>query len=189
LEEQGIPCLSVREPGGTTIGDAVRLTLLDPKHIHMKLQTETLLYAASRAQLVEEVIQPALSKGSVVLCDRYIDSSIVYQGYAPASGNISDVIRINRFATKGLYPCRTYLLDISMEVFEERLQSRGRGKDRMEQKEIQFHQRVRDGYLALAKAQSERFVVVDATKEPDKVLREILDDLLPLVKRRSMCLV
>jgi dTMP kinase len=176
LMEMGISCRLVREPGGTDIGDRIREILLSPECTDMRQRTEILLYAASRAQLVEEVIRPALNRGEMVLCDRFVDSSLAYQGYG-AQWNLEEVRAVNRIATGGLMPDRTFLLDIPVEAGQERLRIRGKKKDRMEMKEKMFHERVREGYLALARSEPDRIRVIDALREPDKVLKEILDDL------------
>lgn len=174
-----IPCTVVREPGGTPVGDAVRSILLNPQYQEMEATTEMLLYAASRSQLVREVILPALKRGEIVLCDRYVDSSIAYQGYG-AQNEIETVIAINQIATGGLLPDRTYLLDLTVEEGQKRLIARGTKKDRMEQKSSQFHDRVRMGYLMIAKRDPRRFKVINATYSPEKVFDQILYDLLEL---------
>lgn len=184
LENRGIPCISVREPGGTKIGNRIRDLLLDPELDEMKQRTEILLYAASRAQLVEEVIQPALDQGQIVLCDRFVDSSIAYQGYG-ASWNINEVKIINQMATGGVIPDRTYLLDIPVQFGQKRLQIRGNQKDRMELKENLFHTRVREGYLKMAKQEPSRFYLVDATREIEEVYQQIIVDLSSLLNKKD----
>ncbi|WP_124726293.1 dTMP kinase [Staphylospora marina] len=176
LRERGVSCTVVREPGGTRIGDRVREILLSPEFSNMCQRTEILLYASSRAQLVEEVIRPALERGEWVLCDRYVDSSLAYQGYG-AMWDLEEVKIVNRIATGGLVPDRTYLLDIPVETGRERLRLRGKKKDRMEMKEKLFHERVRQGYLTLAEREPHRFRVVDGTKTPDEVHGAIMRDL------------
>lgn len=138
LRSMNLPCTLLREPGGTPIGDRIRQILLDPTLREMTQRTEILLYAASRAQLVEERILPALKRGDVVLCDRFVDSSLVYQGYAP-EWDLDEVKAINRIATGGLRPHRTYLLDLPVDESERRLKkeeslrigSNKKGKDTM----------------------------------------------------------
>lgn len=175
LEEQQIPYLSVREPGGTRIGQRVRDLLLDPELTEMAVLTELFLYSASRAQLVSEKIAPALKKGMVVICDRYIDSTYVYQGIA---GKVDQkmVEQINRFAVGSYIPDRTYLLDIPWEEGEKRLQQRGQKKDRMELKEKIFHQQVREGYLQLLQRETKRILLVDATKSEQEISATIRED-------------
>ncbi|MEW9032649.1 MAG: dTMP kinase [Planifilum fimeticola] len=182
LERAGVPCTVVREPGGTAIGDRVREILLDPRAADMTVRTEILLYAASRAQLVEQVILPALRRGEVVLCDRFVDSSLAYQGFG-APWDREEIRLVNRVATGGLRPHRTYLLDVPVEESIRRLQSRGRGIDRIERKGKKFHERVRQGFLRLAQAEPDRFLVVDASRPADEVfhlLRRDLEKLIPI---------
>jgi dTMP kinase len=182
LERAGVPCTVVREPGGTAIGDRVREILLDPRAADMTVRTEILLYAASRAQLVEQVILPALRRGEVVLCDRFVDSSLAYQGFG-APWDREEIRLVNRVATGGLRPHRTYLLDVPVEESIRRLQSRGRGIDRIERKGKKFHERVRQGFLRLAQAEPDRFLVVDAGRPADEVfhlLRRDLEKLIPI---------
>lgn len=177
LENRGWRVTMTREPGGTPIGDRVRNILLDDLSLSdMTLRTEMLLYAASRAQLVERVIRPALERGDVVLCDRYVDSSLVYQSIGHA-GALEEVMAINGIATGGLTPTRTYLLDLPVEESMRRLRLRKKGIDRIEGKGEPFHKQVRQGFLRLAQRESERFVIVDATKSPEDVLARIVDDV------------
>ncbi|WP_212773662.1 dTMP kinase [Polycladomyces abyssicola] len=176
LRSMNLPCTLLREPGGTPIGDRIRQILLDPTLREMTQRTEILLYAASRAQLVEERILPALKRGDVVLCDRFVDSSLVYQGYAP-EWDLDEVKAINRIATGGLRPHRTYLLDLPVDESERRLKKRGKLADRIEQKGQGYHERVREGFLRLAAADPQRYVVVDATDSEDRVFERIRADL------------
>jgi dTMP kinase len=176
LRSMNLPCTLLREPGGTPIGDRIRQILLDPTLREMTQRTEILLYAASRAQLVEERILPALKRGDVVLCDRFVDSSLVYQGYAP-DWDLDEVKAINRIATGGLRPHRTYLLDLPVDESERRLKKRGKLADRIEQKGQGYHERVREGFLRLAAADPQRYVVVDATDSEDRVFERIRADL------------
>ncbi|MBA4495843.1 dTMP kinase [Paenactinomyces guangxiensis] len=185
LLDRKIPCIVVREPGGTNIGNLIRHILLNPELSEMKQRTEILLYAASRAQLVEQVIHPALSGGQVILCDRYVDSSIAYQGYG-AMWDINEVMQVNRIATGGLRPDRTYLLDLPVELGLERIYFRGVKKDRMELKEKMFHNRVREGYLAIAQAEPERFRVIRANGEIDEVFNQILRDFECLLDQKLL---
>ncbi|GIP41383.1 thymidylate kinase [Paenibacillus sp. J31TS4] len=181
LGERGFDVLLTREPGGTPISDRVRAILLDPDHGEMIDQTEVLLYAASRAQHVHQVILPALQEGRIVLCDRFIDASIAYQ----AGGLGLDketVAAINRFASSGLQPNRTYLLDIPVEVGRQRLLDRsasaaGGGLDRIERKGAEYHARVRESFLQLAEENPGRIRVVRADRPADEVAAEIALDL------------
>ncbi|SFJ34937.1 dTMP kinase [Thermoflavimicrobium dichotomicum] len=181
LQEKQIPFMIVREPGGTRIGDLIRNILLNPELTEMTQRTEMLLYAASRAQLVEQKIIPALRQGQMVLCDRYVDSSIVYQSIG-AKWDLDEVIAINDIATGCLKPDRTYLLDLPVEISQQRLLSRQAEKDRIEMKDIDFHLRVREGYLALAQEEPERFRVIKATGSIEEVFEQIADDLRKLIE-------
>jgi dTMP kinase len=165
LREAGCQVLTTREPGGTSIGDRVRAILLDPVHTEMEPTTEFLLFSASRAQLVSQIIRPHLAQGGVVLCDRYGDASLAYQGYGYGQ-DLEAVGTITRFATGGLIPDLTFCLDVPVEVGLRR-KSGGSGDawNRMEQKEIAYHERVRAGYLAMAAQEPSRWVVIDATAD------------------------
>jgi dTMP kinase len=184
LDQRKIPYLAVREPGGTKIGDLIRNILLNNKLTEMKQRTEILLYAASRAQLVEQKILPALQAGQLVICDRYLDSSVVYQSLA-ANWDLKEVLSVNQVATGGLKPIRTYLLDLPIEIGQKRLMARRTQKDRIEQKELAFHQRVREGYLKLAEEEPNRFRVISADQKIQRIHQQIIDDLFPLLTRFS----
>jgi dTMP kinase len=181
LENENIPYILTREPGGTKVGDRIRSLLLDPIYTELRDETEVLLYAASRAQHVREVIKPALEEGRVVLCDRFIDASIAYQGYG-LELSVDSVISINQFAVAGLIPDRTYLLDISPEKARERMINRGEknGKinlDRIEQKHLAYHQRVREGFYQLYREdKQQRMCLIDGNNPADMVFQMILDD-------------
>jgi dTMP kinase len=158
-----------REPGGTPIGERVRAILLDPVAAEMAARAEALLFAAARAQLVEQVVRPALDRGAVVLCDRYVDSSIAYQGAGRGLGE-DQVEAINRWATGGLWPDVVVLLDLDPA---EGLSRAGAQPDRIEGQALDFHRRVGQGFLALARRHPERFVVVDAHGSPDQVAEQV----------------
>ncbi|MFD2170746.1 dTMP kinase [Tumebacillus lipolyticus] len=177
LEENGIRYRTTREPGGTKISDGIRALLLDPENGEMTAKTEALLYAASRAQHVAEVIRPALSEEIVVLCDRYIDASLAYQ--ATGLGLSLDYVReLNERATEGLWPTRTYLIDVPAEVGIERVsKSRGTGLDRIEQRDLLYHGRVRDQFLQLAAVEPHRFCVLDGTRSVEEVTDLIWEDV------------
>lgn len=178
LEQTGIDVLTTREPGSTPIGERVRKILLDPKHTEMQATTEFLLFSAARAQHVAEVIRPHLDRGGVVLCDRYADSSLAYQGYGHRLA--LDVLRaITRFATGGLVPHLTFYLDVPVRLGLERKEGgAGDAWNRMEQKEIDFHERVRAGYLAMAAEEPERWMVIDATRSVDQVQEIIRTEIV-----------
>lgn len=163
LQRQGWDVLTTREPGGTRIGDRVRAILLDPQHTEMLPTTEILLFSAARAQVVGERILPHLRKGGVVLCDRYADSTMAYQGYG--HGLDLGVLRtITEFATGGLVPDLTILLDVPVEVgLRRKAEGLGGEWNRMEQKARAFHERVRAGYREMAALEPDRWLVLDAT--------------------------
>lgn len=177
LKAQGKDVQLIREPGGVKISEAVRAILLDVKNTAMSKECETLLYMAARAQLVEEVLVPALQKGVFVLCDRFLDSTVAYQGYGNG-GDIHFIQEIGRIATKGIVPDLTFLFDIDPG---EGLARTGREKDRIEKRPLSYHQKVRQGYLKLAKEEPERIKVIKVDKEKEKifaVVKKAVDELL-----------
>ncbi|WP_025028182.1 dTMP kinase [Caldalkalibacillus mannanilyticus] len=187
LQERNIDFIKTREPGGTTISDLIRQIILDPEHTKMASKTEILLYAASRAQHVEEVIKPALQLGKVVVCDRFVDASIAYQGYGLGFGE-EMIQEINRFATGGLTPDRTFLIDVSPEIGRERMKARNaqefnQSLDRIEQKELDYHQRVRQGFLALAKSEA-RIKLVNGAESIEMIQELIREDIQQLLRNR-----
>lgn len=164
-------CLT-REPGGTTTGEAIRRLLQhDSTDAEMANRTEVLLFEASRAQIVDEVIRPALANGKYVLCDRFLDSTSAYQGHGRGF-KMEEIEALNMFATGGLVPDLTFLLDIETEIGMQRIGARGR-KDRIESAEIEFHKRLRQGYLDIAKRYAERFVVINTEPSYDIVQEKI----------------
>lgn len=171
LQQSKFEILATREPGGTPIGDQIRKILLTMENQDMHPRTETLLFQASRAQLVEERIRPHLSKGGVVLCDRYADSTIAYQGYG-YKVDINQVKAIVDFATGCLIPDLTLLLDIDVEEGLRRRAGEG-SFNRLDAYELAFHRRVREGYLQMAKADSHRWVVIDASGSFNQVQIEL----------------
>ncbi|HWI62010.1 MAG TPA: dTMP kinase [Symbiobacteriaceae bacterium] len=179
LQERGINFMFTREPGGTPLAERIRELLLSPVYSGMSVVTEALLFAAQRADHVANVIRPALESGQTVICDRYVDSSMVYQ--ALAGGLPQEFVSgINEMATGGLKPHRTIMLDVPPEVARSR---RGvNGPDRIEQKDEWYHQQVREGYLELAKAEPRRFRIVDASGSVESVqeqIRKLVDEVLP----------
>lgn len=181
LRSQGYDLLTTREPGGTSIGDQIRKVLFDLENKTMNPRTEILLFQASRAQLVEEIIRPALNAGKIVLCDRYADSTLAYQGYG--HGVDLDVLReIVSFATGGLNPDLTIFLDIPVE---EGLKRRNSGGDwnRLDDYDLGFHRRVRAGYAELIAAEPERWMVVNAAQPPQAVAAELQKVVLDRLKQ------
>lgn len=176
LRRRGVDCVVTKEPGGTPLADRIRAILLHPESSMDRL-TELLLYAASRRQHVIEVIRPALDRGAVVLCDRFTDATLAYQGF----GRLLDLDRLrtlNEWVTGGLHPDLTLLYDIDEEAGLRRAQSRNaraaNAEGRFEGEDIRFHRRVREGYLALATAEPRRFVVLDAEGSIDEVFERTL---------------
>jgi dTMP kinase len=179
LKGQGYLVLITREPGGTEIGDQVRLILSDLKNTGMNPRTETLLFLAARAQLVHQVIKPHLKDGYIVLCDRYADSTMAYQGYGHQNDLEQIKILIN-FATGGLKPDLTLLLDMDVE---EGLKRKAEGSEwnRLDAYSLEFHQRVRQGYHKLAASEPERWVKIEAGGSADAVqasLRQVVQGRL-----------
>lgn len=175
LRLQGRQVQLVREPGGTLLGEEIRQILKHATYGEvLGSEAELLLFAASRAQLVREVIYPALHQGRVVLSDRFTDSSVVYQGWGRALP-IPFIDELNRFATQGVRPDLTVLLDLPAAEGLERARLRGEKEDRMESMENAFYERVRAGYLSLASAEPERFLVLDA-RLPQMVIAEKIQE-------------
>ncbi len=179
FDETGIPCVFTREPGGTSIGEKLRGIILDKDNSEMSSMTEALLYAASRAQHVEELIKPALAAGKVVVCDRFIDSSIAYQGYGRDLGE--SVRIINELAVDGCMPDVTFLLALSPEEGKSRIGGE-ENQDRLEQEKIEFHNKVYEGYRKLAQMYPQRFVEIDAGGDRESVRREIYAHLERILK-------
>lgn len=179
LEAKGHKVLVTREPGGTVIGERIREVVLDPAHQEMSYITEALLYSASRAQLVNQVIKPALERGEVVICDRFVDSSLVYQGKGRGLG-YEAVKEINDFATQGLEPNLTIIFNITPEESLKRINSRGK-EDRLEQEKLAFHQQVHAAYQDLAKLYPSRIQMIDAGRPIEVIQREIEDILIKLL--------
>ena len=180
LRQQGLTVLVTREPGGTFIGDQIRACLHDVANTAMSPATELLLYSASRAQLVSERIRPALAGGKIVLCDRFADSTLAYQGYG-RNLDLTTLRLITEFATGGLKPDLTLLLDIDVERGLSRRREGGEEMNRLDLELVSFHRRVRAGYHALAQAEPERWVVVAADRPVAVVqagLRRIVVDRL-----------
>ena len=184
LRGLGQDVLITREPGGTSIGDQIRTVLHDVKNVEMASETEFLLYSASRAQHVREVIRPHLARGGTVLCDRFADSSMAYQGYGREL-ELDEIRSITQFATGGFMPDLTVYLDLAVELGIERKQSAHADQagewNRLDQQTLDFHRRVRQGYLKMAEAEPGRWLVVDATQSiaaTQATIRSRLETLL-----------
>ncbi len=181
LRQQGRTVLTTREPGGTPIGEQVRSVIMSLKNTGMDPRSEILLFCAARAQLVEEVIRPTLARGEIVLCDRYADATLAYQGYGHGYSLV--VLRqLLTFATGGLWPDLTLLLDLPSEDGLRRKRSSGGEWNRLDAYELAFHQRVRRGYLELARQEPQRWCTIDATLPPEMVqlaIRQAVLERLP----------
>ena len=181
LTKENIPHIFTREPGGEKISEEIRRILLDANNAEMTDECEALLYAASRVQHLNDRVEPALKEGKLVVCDRYVDSSLAYQGYGRGLG-LEFVSSINNFALKNYLPDVTVFIDLSPEAAFKRKHGADEN-DRLEQAGMAFHQRVYEGFKQVAAAYPERFVCVDGTKTPDEIFAEVL-----AVLRKRGCL-
>jgi dTMP kinase len=179
LQRRGLPVLVLREPGGVPVSERIRQLVKDPS-AHVNPRTEALLYAAARAQLVSERLLPALENGKLVLLDRFLDSSLAYQGAGRALG-VEQVREINLFATGGLTPDRTLLLAISPAAGRARQEGRGQEPDRLELEDAAFFTAVADAYDQLARQEPDRIRTIDATRAPAEVLAQALAALAGLI--------
>lgn len=182
LRQEGYDVLLTREPGGTAIGEQIRAILANRENTAMQLRTEVLLFQASRAQLVEEVIRPHLARGGIVVCDRYADSTLAYQGYGYRLIPLEQVRALVEFATGGLQPHLTLLLDLDVEIGLRR-RAQGGEVNRLDIYELEFYQRVRVGYLELARQQPERWVIVNAEPPFTEVQTELRRVVLTRLQR------
>ncbi len=183
LQARGLPVIYTREPGGTEISEQIRKVILSTHNLAMQNETEVLLFSAARAQIVAELIRPALAAGKIVVCDRYSDSTLAYQGYGLGL-DLEALRAITQFATRGLVPDLTFYIDVPVQVGLER---RHQGEtNRLDQKNVEYHMRVREGYLELAQAEPERFVVIDGTQPIDQVQTEIRARMSEELKRRKL---
>lgn len=173
LEKEGYQILLTREPGGTPISEDIRNIILAKKNTMMDKRTEVLLYAASRRQHLIEKIWPAIQEGKIVICDRYLDSSLAYQGAARKLG-IDNVLNINLFATEGTYPNITFLFDIDPEIGLMRISKNSKREvNRLDLEKKEFHQTVRDAFLKLAKRYKDRYIIIDASKSSEEIVKEV----------------
>ncbi|MBW1968530.1 MAG: dTMP kinase [Deltaproteobacteria bacterium] len=178
LQDKGHDCVITREPGGTRIGEKIRAILLDPSSKEMDPLTELLLYTADRSQHIKELISPLLSEGKTVVCDRYYDATVVYQGYARGL-DTELILGLHRLLFENLKPDITLLLDLPPEIGLSRAWKqidrgdRDRVETRFEEETLSFHKKVRSGYLEMARLEPERFRIIDASQEPDQVRKEI----------------
>ncbi|MDP1722785.1 MAG: dTMP kinase [Candidatus Gottesmanbacteria bacterium] len=176
LREEGYPIVVTREPGGTRIGEQIRAITHNQENVDMESTTEAYLMAAARAQHVAQIIEPAIASGKIVLCDRYVDSSIAYQGYGRKLG-ADTIAGLNALAINGAKPDLTLLLSVTPEVGNKRRTKSAKTKDRLDLQQHDFYSRVHDGYLALAKKDPNRYVVIDAEKSIVQVAQTIWDEV------------
>ena len=174
LRAAGLEVVETREPGGTAVGERIREVLLDPVHGDMTVRCEMLLYMASRAQLVERVIRPAIARGATVVADRFVSSTLAYQGTAGGLAK-PEILAVAETAVGGTWPDLTVIFDVDEITASRRLSPL---LDRMEQKGLEFHRRVREGYLAQVRAHPEVHLVVDAAQEVDAVTAALMGGLV-----------
>ncbi len=183
LEESGLSVVKTREPGGTKIGDQIREVLVRMDNTELHPRTEILLFLAARAQLVEELIIPSLQQGKIILCDRYGDSTLAYQGYGHGL-DLETLRAMLHFATGGLKPDLTILLDVDIMTGLKRKKIKEEW-NRLDAFELSFHERVRAGYHILAEQEPERWKIVDATQDPDQVQEEIRALVLDAIEKKK----
>jgi dTMP kinase len=180
IRQQGYEVLTTREPGGTSIGDQIRSVIMELGNTSMHPRTEILLFCAARAQIVEEVLRPALARGVVVISDRYADSTLAYQGYGHGV-DLEELRRLLAFTTGGLKPDLTLLIDVDAEIGLKRRQNCGGEWNRLDAYAVSFHRRVREGYHQLAQAEPDRWQTIDGSQTPEMVqsnLRRVVAEKL-----------
>ena len=178
LQEMGYEIVRTREPGGTPIAEQIRNVILDKGNTAMDPRTEALLYAASRRQHLVEKVWPALKEGKIVICDRYLDSSLAYQGGARGLG-VDNILNINLFATENTWPDLTLLFDIKPELGLARINANAdREVNRLDLEKLDFHNKVRDTFLELAKKYPDRFVIIDASQSREEVAKATMEAIL-----------
>ncbi|MDF9867334.1 dTMP kinase [Bacilli bacterium PM5-3] len=174
LDKNNYEYVLTREPGGSNIAEQIREIILDPKNVQLSASTEALLYAASRAQHFDEIIKPALDDSKIVICDRFLDSSLVYQGIARNLG-VEEVLSINRFAIKDVLPDLTIFFDVDPVIGLERIQkSKVREINRLDLESVKFHQEVYDGYHKIIENDKKRFEIIDASQSIEKVFQDTI---------------
>lgn len=172
LKKKGLDVVTAVEPGGTKIGRKIRKILLDKDNHEMTYKTETLLFLASRAELVSKVISPALNKGRIVICDRFFDSTVVYQGIARGLG-VDEILNMSLWATGGLVPDITFLLSVKPDKGKKRMDRASKKRDRLELEKDNFRREVYEGYLSIAGKHRDRFVVIDGEKNIEDIFEEV----------------
>jgi dTMP kinase len=180
LPQKGYQPLKIREPGGTEISEKIRNIILSPRSANLSSTAELLLYNAARAQLIHEIIRPALEKGKIILADRYLWSTIAYQGYGRGL-NLNKIYQLQSLTCEDNMPLHTFLLDITVEEFRDRSERMGKIPDRMEQEKEEFFQKVRNGYLQIASENADYFTILDGTLTTgeihEKIMKKILQEL------------
>lgn len=180
LENEGYKIVSTREPGGTPIAEEIRNIILNKNNTLLDPRAEALLYAASRRQHLVEKVYPAIREGKIVICDRFLDSSLAYQGGARGLG-IDEILSINLFATEGTYPDLTLLFDLDPEIGLKRIESNNaREVNRLDLEKLDFHKKVRETFLKLKDIYKERYVLIDASKPLD----EVIENVYRIIKER-----
>ncbi|MDD5793155.1 MAG: dTMP kinase [Erysipelotrichaceae bacterium] len=179
LKKRGFEVVHTREPGGIDIAEQIRNVILDPKNTRMDGKTEALLYAASRRQHLVERVYPALNNGQIVICERFLDSSLAYQGYGRQLG-FDEILSINAFAIDGTYPDKTIYLAIDEEKGLERIKDRS-FKDRLDKESIDFHHRVSEGYQEVLRRFSDRICIIDASNDIETVTSDCLNVIMGLI--------
>lgn len=184
LTEKGYEVVVTREPGGTKVGNSIREVLLSPEHDEMTPRVEMILYAASRAQNIDQVIRPALKRGAIVVCDRFVDASIAYQGYG-LQYDLNQILSLNEWATAGIKPDLTFLFDLTPDQASRRMKDRGQ-LDRIESRDESFHQRVYDGFKKILEQHPDRMVRIDANATIEMIQDEVLDITLERLNERGV---
>lgn len=182
LQQRGFVVCQTRDPGGPILSEDIRGLLLNPVHRDMDSAAELFLYLAARCQLLDQVIRPALSRGEVVICDRFTDSTLAYQGWGRGL-DIGMIVSLNTWICGGIAPHRTYILDIALEESLRRRHEQSVPADRMEQEAQHFHLRVREGYLTIAREEPERVRLLDGTRPVAELELEIFNDVLRFINR------
>jgi dTMP kinase len=185
LIKAGFDVVLTREPGGTDIGDLIRKILLDKKNSGMSYRAETLLFLASRAELVSKIIEPAIKEGKIVICDRFFDSTVVYQGIARELGE-KEILDMSLWATNGIVPDLTFLLSVSTGMCNRRISSASKGKDRIEAEKNNFKEKIYKGYLDVAKKNRDRFIVINGDEGIESIFTTVKDSVLRLLKLKGL---
>lgn len=185
LTERGFDVVLTREPGGTALGDEIRDILLNPKNKGMSARAETLLFEASRAQLVEKVIRPAIENGKIVICDRFFDSTIAYQGAARGLG-VKEIFDLSLWATAGLVPDLTFLIAINVEACESRMKTQLKIPDRIENEKNEFKEKISRGYLDVAEIFKERFEIIEGHLEIEDIFFTIKQKVEVFLNKKTV---